>query len=92
VIEAAGKLLAFADDKTVIIPGHGNITDRAGLERYHQMLIAVYERAGQLVANGKSLEEILAANVTKEFDDEFNGFISNEAFIGIVYRDLTSGE
>ncbi|MCH9024184.1 MAG: MBL fold metallo-hydrolase, partial [candidate division Zixibacteria bacterium] len=42
-----------------------------------------------MVKDGKTLEQIIAAKPTGEFDAEYNGFISNEAFLGLLYRDLT---
>ena len=89
VIMGAEMILAISNDKTKIIPGHGNMTDKAGLARYHKMLTTVYATVGELVKDGKTLEQIQASKPTAEFDFEFEGFISGDAFIGLLYRDLT---
>ncbi|MFZ8925260.1 MAG: hypothetical protein ACO3CU_00640, partial [Candidatus Nanopelagicales bacterium] len=48
--------LARADDDTRIIPGHGPLSDRAGLLAYREMLSVVSGRIGELVGEGKSLD------------------------------------
>lgn len=89
VIAAVEKILKLAGDKTKIIPGHGNIIDKAGLESYHKMLSTIFEIVSAMVKDGKTLEQIIALKPTEEFDTQYKGFISNEAFLGLLYRDLT---
>lgn len=89
MIGAVETILDLADDQTIIIPGHGNISNRSELVQYHLMLTTIYEKASQMVKDGKSLDEIQAAGISKDFDETCDGFIAHEAFIGLVYRDLT---
>ena len=89
VIAAVEKIIELAGDKTKIIPGHGDLTDKAGLESYHKMLSTIFAQVSEMVADGKTLEQIIALKPTSEFDAQYNGFISNEAFLGLLYRDLT---
>ncbi len=89
VIAAVEKIIKLAGDKTKIIPGHGDITDKAGIEGYHKMLSTIFARVSEMVAGGKTLEQIIASKPTSEFDAKYNGFVSNEAFLGLLYRDLT---
>lgn len=88
-INAVEKIIELAGEKTKIIPGHGTIIDRAGLKSYHKMLSTIFTRISEMVADGKTLAEIVSSKPTSEFDTEYNGFISNEAFLGLLYRDLT---
>jgi glyoxylase-like metal-dependent hydrolase (beta-lactamase superfamily II) len=39
VIAAVDRMLALANEGTRVIPGHGKVTDRAGLEAYRQLLV-----------------------------------------------------
>jgi cyclase len=88
-LEAVETLIDLADDQTKVIPGHGNLTDRAGLEQYHVMLAAIYERVGSLMLEGKTLEEIQAAKPYAEFDSERSGgFVSGDRFVGFIYKEL----
>jgi glyoxylase-like metal-dependent hydrolase (beta-lactamase superfamily II) len=89
VIAAVEKIIILAGDKTKIIPGHGDIMTKAGLESYHKMLSTIFERVSEMVADGKTLEEIIASKPTDQFDLQFSGMISDEAFLGFVFRDLT---
>ena len=89
VIAAVEKILELAGDKTKIIPGHGDLTDKAGLEGYHKMLSTIFERVSEMVADGKTLEQIIASKPTDQFDLQFSGMISGEAFLGFVFLDLT---
>ena len=87
-----GGMIAFCqavldtiDKDTVVVPGHGPISDYEGLQSYIAMLSTVHERITKLVKRGKSMEEVYAANVTKGFDDEYGdpaGFI-NRAYTSI---------
>ena len=50
-----------------MIPGHGTITDRAGLVAHRQKVARVGTRLRELVASGKSKDQIQAALIS-EFD------------------------
>jgi len=89
VIAAVETILKLAGDKTKIIPGHGDLTDKAGIEDYHKMLSTIFEQVSEMVASGKTLEQIMASKPTADFDAQYNGFISSEAFLGFLYQDLT---
>lgn len=89
VIKGTEMILALSNDKTKIIPGHGDMTDRTGLESYLKMLTTTYATIGRLVDEGKTLEQIRSSRPTAEFDSEFEGFVSGDAFVGLLYRDLT---
>lgn len=80
------------DNDTMVIPGHGPVTDRAKLARYITVLTMIRNRVQALIDDGKSLEEIIAAKPTAEFDEEFmaNDF-SRPSFISRVYVSLTRG-
>lgn len=90
LIKAVEKLLTLCDDNTIIIPGHGEISNTTELREYHNMLTITRERVRQLQAEGRTLEQVQAANPTAEFDDKFDGFISNNAFVGLLFRDLSN--
>ncbi len=60
--------LAEIDDDTVVIPGHGNLMRRTDLEAYVGMLKTVRDRMKALIAGGATLEQVLAARVTADWD------------------------
>ncbi|HXE81545.1 MAG TPA: MBL fold metallo-hydrolase [Vicinamibacterales bacterium] len=90
ILGAVDKALAMGDDKTRIIPGHGPLADKAALERYREVVSTVRDRVKALVDQGKSLEDVKAAQPSKEFDAQWGqGFMKGETFVELVYMSLT---
>lgn len=54
------KTLALADDQTVIVPGHGKVTDRRGVIRFRDTLTAFMARMQALDAEGRGADGIKA--------------------------------
>ena len=89
VIAACDRALAIVGDATKIIPGHGPLSNKAELKAYRDMLAGVAERIGKLVAEGRSAEQIAAANPTAEFDGKWGaGFMKTPRFVQMVVMDL----
>ena len=63
--------LALADNDIVIIPGHGPVGDKADLIVYRDMLVKARDRIMPLIADGKSVEEIVAAKPLADLDGEW---------------------
>lgn len=88
-IAAAERALALADDKTVIIPGHGPVTNKAGLTAWRDMLLAIRASVAKLVAEGKTLEQVIAAKPTAQWDAQWGQvFIKAEDLLKAVYADV----
>jgi glyoxylase-like metal-dependent hydrolase (beta-lactamase superfamily II) len=86
-IEAQQQMLAMIDDETIVVPGHGTITDKAGMEADNAMLIEARNRVKALVDQGMSAEEILTANPLADFDADFNWrFITTEKMTQTLIR------
>ncbi len=89
VIAAAELVLGMTDDQTRIIPGHGPLSDRAGLDAYILMLKHVRAEIGAMVEAGKSLEEVVAAGPTAAYDEVWGKTPGGpEQFTTIVYQIL----
>jgi glyoxylase-like metal-dependent hydrolase (beta-lactamase superfamily II) len=89
-IDAAIKL---SNAQTKIVPGHGEITDRAGLMAHRDMIIAIRDKIAPLVAQGKTLPEVVAAKPTADFDAKVpQASTTSERFIGQVYAELKAGK
>ena len=81
-LAAQREILALADAGTRIIPGHGERTDKAGMEADHAMLAESYRRVKALVGEGKSADEIVAAKPLADYEPDFTwGFIDAERLI-----------
>ena len=64
MIEAVDRLLLKIDHKTVVVPGHGNATDRLGLAAFRDMLRTVEERILGLVEGQREASEIIESKPT----------------------------
>jgi len=87
VVAAVDRALELVGPKTKVIPGHGELTDRAGLVVYRDMMKTIVDRVAAMKAAGKSLEEVQAAKPTKEFDERWGGgFVKPDLFVSFVYE------
>lgn len=89
MIRAAEANVDLANDKTLVIPGHGAIAGKADLVNYRNLLVTVRDRIIELKVEGKSLAEILSAKPTAAYDAKWAGtFIDGEFFTRLVYKGL----
>lgn len=89
MIAAQNKLLQLANDDTIILPGHGKAMTKADLQAYTIALGTIGERVKTHIKEGKTLEEVLAANPSAEFDKTMGGgIISTQSFISFLYDQL----
>lgn len=91
LIAAVDRMLQIADGSTRIIPGHGKVTDRAGLEAYRAMLATTSGRMRELVNAGKTVEQVLAEKPFAALDETLAWqFITAERYVRILYRDAAA--
>ncbi|HVO67302.1 MAG TPA: MBL fold metallo-hydrolase [Syntrophales bacterium] len=89
MITAVERILSLCNDNTKIIPGHGPLSDRTGLEAYRKMLVAVRDGINHEIKAGKNLDAIIASRPTLDFDPAWgNGFLKPDFFVRIVYDSL----
>ncbi len=90
MIAGAELGVELSDADTKIIPGHGELTDRAGLLAYHAMLVEMRGIVQGMIDDGKSLQQVVDANPTAKWDEELGGsFIKPEALAVFLYNSLT---
>ncbi len=90
IIAGLDVLLTLADDKTVIVPGHGPLMNKSGLQTYRQTLATIAEHIKSAIKDGKTREQTIAAKPTQEFDATLGkGFIGPDAFVSFLYDDLS---
>jgi glyoxylase-like metal-dependent hydrolase (beta-lactamase superfamily II) len=89
MIASANRMLGMVDGSTKIVPGHGPLSDRAALARYRDVLVTVRDRVQREKSAGKSVQDVVAAKPTAEFDATWgNGFMQPDVFVTIVYNTL----
>lgn len=86
-IRGAEANVARVTEKTIVIPGHGPIGNRAQLIEFRDMLHDVREKVAALKKQGKSQEEVVAARPTAAHDQKWGGFvIDGGTFTKLVYQ------
>ena len=91
MIDSHNVALDLAGADTTIIPGHGPVTDSAGLTAARDLLITVRDRMQARVDAGDTLEEVLSADIYDDLGMD-DGFINQENIARIAYRSLGEGE
>ena len=88
---AARMVLDLIDEETRLIAGHlGPIVPVVEMEAQLAMFAEVSERIQAMIDRGMSLDEVLAAGPTADFDEARSaGAITPERFTGLVYTDLS---
>jgi cyclase len=71
MIAFSRAVLAELDENAIVIPGHGSVARKSDLADYVDMLQTIRDRIAELVADGASLEQVIAAQPTAEWDAEF---------------------
>ncbi|MCB0456298.1 MAG: MBL fold metallo-hydrolase [Flavobacteriaceae bacterium] len=87
---ALSKILMVANDETKIIPGHGEVATTKDVKYTQSMIDFLYSRIAYHHLENKTKEQIIALNLTKDFDDKGfgNGFITTEKFFNFLYDDV----
>jgi len=93
MLEGLDATMKSADANMKLIPGHGTIIKRDDIIPYRDMIVAVADKVGAMIAQGKSLEEVLSAKVTAPYDAKTAGGTdtSTTRFVTAVYQELKSG-
>jgi cyclase len=91
LIAAIERVLPLLDDKTVIIPGHGGLSNKAEYAAYRDMLKGVAANVQREIDKGATREQALAAKPTQAFDAIYGaGFFKADMFAGTVFDQLSA--
>ena len=95
-LEGLELTMKAAGTNTRLIPGHGTYINKTDIIPYRDMILGVQSRVQQLIAQGKTLQEVLAAKVTSPYDAKVPGGLlpagnagtSADRFVSMVYQQL----
>ena len=76
---------------TIVVPGHGRLCDQYDVIEYRDMVTIIRDRVRDLVAAGRSLEQVKAANPAKGYAGRYGnsgGAWTTDRFVEAVYRSL----
>jgi glyoxylase-like metal-dependent hydrolase (beta-lactamase superfamily II) len=86
-IRAAEANVATVTEDTMVIPGHGPVGGKAALIEFRNMLVAIRGKVADLKKQGKSLEEVIEAHPTADYDSKWGQFvIDGKTFTSLVYK------
>jgi glyoxylase-like metal-dependent hydrolase (beta-lactamase superfamily II) len=80
---------------TMVIPGHGRLTDSADVAYYRDMVTIIRDRIQDMIKKGMTLQQIKAAGPTKDYDPRYGsttGPYTTDMFIEAVYQSLIQGK
>jgi hypothetical protein len=97
VIEGLNRILEIAipgenqEGGTVVVPGRGRLGDETDVANYRDMVTIIRDRIQAMVAQGRSLEDVLRARPTLDYEGlfEVQSDWTPEMFVGAVYRELS---
>jgi glyoxylase-like metal-dependent hydrolase (beta-lactamase superfamily II) len=82
MIETINYVIKEIDDKTVIIPGHGQLSNKQDLVAYNTMLTTIRDRIKKLMDEGKSYDDIIKAHPISDIEKRE---AAANSFIKVVY-------
>ena len=97
VIEGLNHVLDIAipeheqEGGTMIIPGHGRLCDEHDVLEYRDMVTIIRDRVQAMIKKNMTLEQVKAANPTKEYDPRWGsktGPWTTDMFVEAVYKSL----
>jgi cyclase len=90
MLDAVDLLEELAGPDTTLIPGHGTLVKKNDLLAYRAMLVDILAKVKTLRDQGKSLKDVLAANLTEPYDKITLGDTqqSKDRFITEVYDEV----
>lgn len=87
--DAMARVIAMCDPNTKVIPGHGPMVDRNALIEYRDILMGVHHNVAELIKEGKSEDEVVAAKPAAEFASKIKEVGNTEdRFVRQVYQEL----
>ncbi|MEP7383896.1 MAG: MBL fold metallo-hydrolase [Gemmatimonadota bacterium] len=87
IISAADRIYALSNAETKIIPGHGEVTDRAHVKQWRDAVASVRDRVQREIKSGKSVEQVLALALTAPYEQAWPS--GHERFVRAVFEELS---
>lgn len=89
LVEALEDVLEEVDDETVIVPGHGPVSNKKKLVAYQAMLADIYKTLKQAKQKGLTVEEVIKQTPTAQYDKQYGGgFFKPDAWLKVIYPSI----
>ncbi len=84
------KILATLPDDVKVIPGHGDLSDKAGLRRFLDMLHGTSGAVEKAIKSGRTLDQMKADKILAQWDEwGKDWFVNSEGFTEMLFKDLS---
>ncbi len=80
------QLLSAVDEKTKIVPGHGALMDKAGLQRFYDMMVATRTEVQTMRQQGLTVDQAVAKGLSAQWQSWHWNFITQEKWIRTLYQ------
>jgi glyoxylase-like metal-dependent hydrolase (beta-lactamase superfamily II) len=86
MIRFCEKILASLNEDSTIVPGHGPVMAYDDMAQYIAMLETISMRISNMIDGGMTLEEVIAAKPTEEFDERYGDPVRliNRAYMSLA--------
>lgn len=90
-ISSLQTISSIIDDETKVVSGHSELSNKTKVNDLANMLKDVRQNVSQMIADGKSLDEIIASQPTSKYNEIYydHSILKPEDFVTIVYQSLT---
>ena len=93
MLDGMSVLVGLAGPNTKIMPGHGPVVGKKEAIEIQEMIVAIRDRVAPMVAQGKTLDEVLAAHPTADYDTRIaDSKRTTDRFIRALYAELAAGK
>jgi cyclase len=89
MIASVEKVVSQLPADAKVIPGHGPLSDKAGLAAFGAMLRGTSAAVEAAIKAGKTLDQMKADNVLAQWDSWGKGFVKSDGFVEMLYKDLS---
>jgi glyoxylase-like metal-dependent hydrolase (beta-lactamase superfamily II) len=97
LIDSANRIIDIAIPRfnqqggTLVVPGHGRISNEADVVEYRDMLTIIRDRIQRLIDQGMTIDQVKAEGLTLDYDGVYGateGSWTTAMFIEAIYRSL----
>jgi cyclase len=86
--KTVGEVISKLPAGVKIIPGHGPLSDGAGLQAFHGMLVETTGIVEKKKKSGKTLEQIKKEGLPEKWKSWGEGYIKTDVWLELVYNSL----
>tara|TARA_B110001454_G_C12293223_1_gene256192 strand:+ start:50 stop:406 length:357 start_codon:yes stop_codon:yes gene_type:complete len=93
MIENVRAVLEIIDDDTIVVPGHGEVSNKGDIEIYVRKMEAVRDKIAEMIERGMTLEEVIDADPAADVFpsspfDGATGLPASELFVNRSYDSM----